>query len=90
MLKPIFDFAKQLFALTQETQQNKSDIKEVRQELKELRGELQRLTLIVQRINFETQRVSENEKHEREKLALQWKHEIAMLERRLPDSKRND
>lgn len=41
MLKPIFDYAKQLFALT-------------------------------------------NEKHEREKLALQWKHDLSLLERRLP------
>lgn len=87
MLKPIFDFAKQLFALTQETQQNKSDIKEVRQEMKELRSELQRLTLIVQKISFETQRVSENEKHEREKLALQWKHDLSLMERRLPPPK---
>jgi len=84
MLKPIFDFAKQLFALTQETQQNRADIKEVRQELKEVRAELQRLTLIMQKISFETQRVGENEKHERERLALQWKHDLSLLERRLP------
>lgn len=85
MLKPLFDFARQLIALTQETQQNRSDIKEVRQELKELRGELQRLTLIVQKISFETQRVSENEK-----LALQWKHELSVIERRLPPPKNEE
>ncbi len=90
MLKPLFDFARQLIALTQETQQNRSDIKEVRQELKELRGELQRLTLIVQKISFETQRVSENEKHEREKLVLQWKHELSVIERRLPPPKNEE
>ena len=39
MLKPAFDLVKQLFALTHETQRNKSDIKEVQQEIKELRGE---------------------------------------------------
>lgn len=84
MLKPIFDYAKQLFTLTQETAQNKADIKELRQELKEVRGELQRLMLVMQKISFETQRVGENEKHEREKLALQWKHDLSLLERRLP------
>ena len=35
MLKPVLDFAKQLFTLSHETQQNKTELKEVRQELKD-------------------------------------------------------
>lgn len=86
MLKPILDAARQIFLLTQETQHNKADIKEMRQEMKELRAELQRLTLIVQKLAFEIQRANENNTHERDKLLLQLRHEMADLQRRLPSS----
>jgi hypothetical protein len=86
MLK-LVEFARQLFLLTHETQQNKADIKEVRQELKEIRGELQRLVIVVQKLSFDIQRVGENDHHEREKLSLQLQNELLQFERRLPSAK---
>lgn len=84
MLKQALDFARQLLSLTQDSQRNASDIKEVRQELKELRGEMQRLLLVVQKLSFDIQRVSENDQHEREKQTLLLRTQLMEFERRLP------
>jgi archaellum component FlaC len=64
----IADFSKQLFMQAQETQKNKSDIKELQKEVKEL-------SATVQRLIYEVHRLGENERHEREKLALRLEHE---------------
>ncbi|MEN3335126.1 MAG: hypothetical protein V7641_4491 [Blastocatellia bacterium] len=77
MFKQLYDLIKQLLSLARETQQNKAEIKELRQELKEL-------TAVVQRLAYEIHRVSENEGHEREKLALRLENELLKFERRLP------
>jgi hypothetical protein len=79
MLKKLYELAKQLFVLIQESQQNKSEIKELRQELKEL-------TAAVQRIAYEVHRLGENDAHEREKLALRLENELLKFERRLPSA----
>ena len=77
MLKKLYELAKQLFVLVQESQRNKTEIKELRQESKEL-------TVAVQRLAYEIHRVGENDTHEREKLALRFENELLKLERRLP------
>ena len=64
----IADFSKQLFMQAQETQKNKSDIKELQKEVKEL-------TAAVQRLIYEVHRMGENEQHEREKMAMRLDHE---------------
>lgn len=64
----IADFSKQLFMQAQETQKNKSDIKELQKEIKEL-------TSTVQRLIYEVHRMGENEQHEREKMAMRFDHE---------------
>ena len=46
MLKYLLDLAKWLFGLTQETERNKSDIKERRAELKDVREAFHQLTLV--------------------------------------------
>ena len=77
MFKQLYDLIKQLLLLAQETQKNKAEIKELRQELKEL-------TAVVQRLAYEIHRTSENETHEREKLALRLENQLLKFERRLP------
>ena len=84
MLKQAIDFARQLLSLSQDSQRNTADIKELRQELKELRGEMQRLVLVVQKLSFDIERVSENDRHEREKQALLLRSQMLEFERRLP------
>ena len=77
MFKQLYDLIKQLLLLTQETQRNKAEIKELRQELKEL-------TSVVQRLAYEIHRTGENDAHEREKLVLRLENELLKFERRLP------
>ena len=76
MFKQLYDLIKQLLLLTQETQRNKAEIKELRQELKEL-------TSVVQRLAYEIHRTGENDAHEREKLVLRLENELLKIERRL-------
>ena len=73
----IADFSKQLFMQAQETQKNKSDIKELQKEVKEL-------TATVQRLIYEVHRMGENERHEREKMALRLEIELLRSGRQLP------
>lgn len=79
MLKKLYELAKQLFLLVEESQRNKTEIKELRQELKEL-------TAVVQRLVYEVHRIGENDAHEREKLALRFENEMLKLDRRLPSA----
>ena len=82
MWKHLFNLARHLLNLAQESERNRTAIKEVRQEMKEL-------TAIVQRLAFEQRRISENEAHEREKLVLVLQNELLTIERRLPGGKHN-
>ena len=77
MLKQLYDLLKRLLLIAHESQHNKTEIKELRQELKDL-------TAVVQRLAYEIHRVSENEAHEREKMALRLENELLKFERRLP------
>ncbi len=69
MLNQLFNFSKHLLFLVHETQQNKSDIKELRNELDELSD-------FVEDIAVDIQRMRENETHEREKLVLRLENEL--------------
>lgn len=83
MLKHLFDLAKQLLTLVQETERNRTEIKELRQELKDL-------TLLLQRVMHEQRRQAENETHEKEKLLLRVQNELLKLERRLPGGRQKE
>ena len=87
MFKQLFDALKQLVVLGNDTQRNTNDIKAIEQQVRELRREMSNLTLIVQKLSFDIQRISENEKHEREKHALQLQAKLVEFERRLPPAK---
>ncbi len=77
MLRQLYELAKQLFSLAQETQQNKADIKALQEQVEEL-------TNVVQTLAFELRRARENEAHEREKMALRLENSLVRFERRLP------
>jgi archaellum component FlaC len=82
MWREIYDYGKQLLSLARTTEQNQEDIEELRQEIKEL-------TAVVQRLAFEFQRLSENEKHERDKMMLQLENHLLRSERGLPPGRQN-
>jgi hypothetical protein len=81
MLRQLYDYAKSLLLIKEQTEKNAADIREVRQELKEL-------TAAVQRLAYEIRRVHENEGHEREKMALRLENAMLRFERRLSSGSR--
>jgi chromosome segregation ATPase len=78
--RKIYDFGKQLFALTQKTENNQKEIAELRQEVKDL-------TAAVQHLYYEFQRLNDNMRHEHEKTLLKMENQMLRFERRLPSAK---
>ena len=83
MFKRLFEMAKQLLTLTQETQHNKTEIKELRQELRSL-------TEVVQRLVYEIHRVGELDGHERDKMKLWLENQLLRFEQRLQLPKQDE
>ena len=81
MWKQVAESLKQLLLLTERTQQNRREIKELRQEMRDHAKAVERLT-------YEAQRSRDQEAHEREKIALRLENEMLRFERRLPEAKR--
>ena len=77
MWKQFIDLVRQVLTLTEDTQRNRAEIKE-------LREQLQALTLTVQRLAMEMERTRSDERHEREKLVLSLQNALLRFERRLP------
>jgi len=77
VFKQLLDYVRQLFAVTQTLEENK-------QEIKELRQEVEQLTDAVRHLAYELRYSLNDEKHEREKLALKLENEMLRFERRLP------
>ncbi|MBV9848168.1 MAG: hypothetical protein JO250_00630 [Armatimonadetes bacterium] len=76
MWRQFIEYARQVLALKQQTDRNTADIKALQQDVKEL-------TAAVQRLAYELHRVSENESHEREKMALRLELAMTKFENRL-------
>ncbi len=77
MWRQLYDYARHLITLKEQTERNAADIKAIRDELKEL-------TAAVQQLAFELRRVRENEAHEREKMALRLENILLRSQRGLP------
>lgn len=75
MWKQLFDLAKQITFLAQDTQKNKESIKE-------LQNQMEELTETVRQIAYEMRRDRENATHEREKLLLRLEVALLRSERR--------
>ena len=76
MWKQIFDMAKRLLILAEDTKRNHDEIKELREEVR-------RLAAAFERLAFEIRRVSERDEHEREKLVLQLENRLLRFEKLL-------
>lgn len=83
MWKQIFDMAKRLLLLAEDTKRNRDEIKELRQEVRNL-------TAAVERLAYEIHRVSEKDDHEREKIVLKLDNALLRFERRLPSGKKGE
>ena len=70
MWEQLLDIVKKVAFLTQDTQKNKADIKE-------LQGQMEEMAETIRRMAHEIQRDRENQAHEREKLLLRL--EVALL-----------
>ena len=75
MWKQLFDLAKKIAFLAQDTQKNKADIKDLQHQIEEL-------TETVRQMAYDIQRDRENESHEREKLLLRLEVALLRSERR--------
>ena len=80
MWKQIYESLKQLVLLSEQTRENRREIKALRQELRDL-------TAVVERLAHEMGRASENQAHEREKLELRLENTLLRFERRLGGEK---
>jgi hypothetical protein len=73
VLKQLFDLIRNSFLLSREIQENRKDVEELRRDLDKVEDSLRELALLIR-----------EERHEREKLALQLENILLRFERRLP------
>ncbi len=78
MWKQFFELFRQVLTITEDTQRNKAEIRE-------LREQLHALTIFVHKLAAKIERVESDDKHEREKMLLQVQNALLQFERRLPE-----
>ncbi len=79
MWEKIWDLLSKVATLTKDTDRNSQEIKEIRADIRDIYSKLERLV-------YEIQKTREEDRHEREKLALRLENELLKFERRLPSS----
>lgn len=77
MWKLIFDTAKRVLLLTEQTARNRKDIEDMQRQMKVMSAAIERLA-------YEIRRVSDKDESEREKMRLQLENMLLRFERRLP------
>lgn len=80
MWEKIWDLISKVVTLTKDTDRNSQEIKEMRADIRDIYSKLERLA-------YEIQKTREEDRHEREKLALKLENELLKFERRLPSGK---
>ncbi|MEJ7861578.1 MAG: hypothetical protein WKF90_08070 [Pyrinomonadaceae bacterium] len=80
MWEKIWDVISKVATLTKDTDRNSQEIKEIRADIRDVYSKLERLA-------YEIQKIREEDRHEREKLALRLENELLKFERRLPSGK---
>jgi hypothetical protein len=80
MWKEIWEAIKHFITVAEDNKRNREEIKEVRRQMDEMMR-------IIERMAYEIRRGLDEEKHEREKLALRLENELLKFERRLPAGK---
>jgi len=98
MLKDLFELLRQMLRITEDTQQNRQDIRDLKAELRDvarkseqenrdLRDEVRDLRSAVERLTYEIKRVDDHGTAEREKLVLLLENQLLKFERALPPAK---
>lgn len=77
MWEKIWDLLSKVATLTKDSDRNSQEIKEIRAEIRDIYSMMERLA-------YEIQKTREEDRHEREKLALRLENELLKFERRLP------
>ena len=80
MWDKIWDLLTKIATLTKDTERNSEEIKEIRVDIRDIYSKLERLA-------YEIKRTQDEDRHEREKLALRLENELLKFERRLPSGK---
>ena len=80
MWEKIWDLLSKVATLTKDTDRNSQEIKEIRADIRDIYSKMERLA-------YEIQKTREEDRHEREKLALRLENELLKFERRLPSGK---
>ena len=91
MWKQFLELARQVFSLTEDTQKNKTDIKELRQDLKtaseKSEKNYQELKSAIERLAYEIHGIGQREEAERRILRLELENQLLRAERGLPPAK---
>jgi len=90
MLKPVFDYIRQLVALKRQTEENIDDIEELHGEGKQMASAIQRIDSRMDRLESRMDRFEENYKRDFENLVLRLENAMLKSERRLPPGKDSD
>jgi predicted nucleic acid-binding Zn-ribbon protein len=77
MWEKIWDLLSKVATLTKDTDRNSQEIKEIRTDIRDIYSKLERLA-------YEIQKTREEDRHEREKLALRLENVLLKFEKRLP------
>jgi hypothetical protein len=77
MWEKFWNVVAQVISLTEKTDRNTQDIKDLQREVRQL-------AMVVQQLANDIGRNAEREKYEREKIILTLKNELLMFEKRLP------
>jgi chromosome segregation ATPase len=83
MWQQLFNMAKRLMLLVEETGRNRADIEELQRQVREM-------ATAIEQLRHEIHRVSEKDEHEREKLVLLLENALLKFERRLPPAKHTE
>lgn len=87
MWKQFIEAIKQILFLTQQTEKNREEIRELRQQVREMASALERLAYEVHRVSEKVDYANRNEAQEREKLELRLENRLLKFERQLPSGK---
>jgi chromosome segregation ATPase len=80
MWKSLYEAIKSIFIISERVDRHDKDIES-------LKRDVQKLTLAIQALSHEINDISNREKSEREKLALQLENNLLKFEKRLPSGK---
>jgi uncharacterized protein (DUF342 family) len=85
--KELFSGIKEAFTVSEKTQRNTEDVKELRRDIQKLEDRVEKLTVLVIQLSQEIQHHKTETAKDHENLALRLENEMLKFERRLPSGK---